>query len=147
MQSSTNKDKNKIIYIYIYLILCWLGFFLFFLSQSIHSDGAKNFSFQYLKSYFIYFTISFYNTSNIKCFNFFYHFIQNNIKKFIKIIKKSENLSFLIEVRDIILIKYCILFLTTCYSQLVFISVYYSCKKFSSNFTNNTRFCCSLIVK
>ena len=32
-----------------------------------------------------------------------------------------ENLSFLIERREIILIKYYILFLTTCYSQLVFI--------------------------
>ena len=34
-----------------------------------------------------------------------------------------ENLSFLIERREIILIKYCILFLTTCYSQLVFIQL------------------------
>ena len=42
---------------------------------------------------------------------------------------KKEDLSFLIEGRDIILIKYCILFLTTCYSQLVFMPVYYSCKK------------------
>ena len=37
---------------------------------------------------------------------------------------KKENSSFLIEGRDIILIKYCILFITTCYSQLVFIPVY-----------------------
>ena len=52
---------------------------------------------------------------------------------------KRENLIFfLIEGRDIILIKYCILFLTTCYSQLVFILVYYSCKKYSFNFSNNT---------
>ena len=51
-----------------------------------------------------------------------------------------ENLSFLIEGRDIILIKYCILFLTTCYSQLLFIPVYCSFKKFSFNFSNNTFF-------
>ena len=44
---------------------------------------------------------------------------------------------FLIEGRDVILTKYCILFLTTCYSQLVFIPVYYSCKRFSLNFSNN----------
>ena len=49
-------------------------------------------------------------------------------------------MSFLIEGRDIILIKYCILFLTTCYSQLVFIPVYYSCKKFSFSFSYNTCF-------
>ena len=30
---------------------------------------------------------------------------------------KQENLSFLIEGRDITLIKYCILFLTTCYCK------------------------------
>ena len=40
-----------------------------------------------------------------------------------------ENLSILIEGREIILIKYFILFLTICYSQLVVIQVYYSCKK------------------
>ena len=34
----------------------------------------------------------------------------------------------LIEGRNIILIKYFILFLTTCYNQLVFIPIYYSCK-------------------
>ena len=52
---------------------------------------------------------------------------------------KKEDLSFLIEGRDIILIKYCILFLTTCYSQLVFMPVYYSWKKkFSFSFSNNT---------
>ena len=45
---------------------------------------------------------------------------------------KQENLSFLIEERDIILIKYCILFLT-----MVFIPIYFSCKKFSFNFFNN----------
>ena len=37
---------------------------------------------------------------------------------------KKENSSFLIEGWDIILIKYCILFITTCYNQLVFIPVY-----------------------
>ena len=47
---------------------------------------------------------------------------------------------FLIEGRDVILTKYCILFLTTCYSQLVFIPVYYSCKRFSLNFSNNAWF-------
>ena len=36
---------------------------------------------------------------------------------------KQNNLSFLIERRDIILIKHCILFLTTYYNQLVFITV------------------------
>ena len=44
---------------------------------------------------------------------------------------------FLIEGRDVILTKYCILFLTTCYNHLVFILVYYSCKRFSLNFSNN----------
>ena len=42
---------------------------------------------------------------------------------------KKEDLSFLFEGNEIILIKYCILFLATCYSQLEFILVYYSCKK------------------
>ena len=51
---------------------------------------------------------------------------------------KKENLSFLIEDREIILIKYFILFLTTCYSQLVFIPANYSCKKTSFNYSNNT---------
>ena len=49
---------------------------------------------------------------------------------------KQNNLSFLIERRDIILIKHCILFLTTYYSQLVFILVYCICKKISFNFSN-----------
>ena len=60
---------------------------------------------------------------------------------------KRENLSFLIEGRDIILIKYCILFSTTWYNQLVFIPVYYSCKKISFNFPNNTWFFGFLMVK
>ena len=50
---------------------------------------------------------------------------------------KQNNLSFLIERRDIILIKHCILFLTTYYSQLVFILVYCNLKKFSFSFLNN----------
>ena len=53
---------------------------------------------------------------------------------------KKENLSFLIEDREIILIKYFILFLTTCYSQLVFIPANCSCKKTSFNYSNNTWF-------
>ena len=60
---------------------------------------------------------------------------------------KKENLSFLIEERDIILMKYCILFLTTYYRQLAFISVYCSYKKISFNFSNNTWFFSSLVVK
>ena len=59
---------------------------------------------------------------------------------------KRENLNFLIEGRAIILIKYYILLLTTCYSQLVFILVYCSCKKFSFNFSNNIWFFGSLVV-
>ena len=59
---------------------------------------------------------------------------------------KQDNLSFLIEGRDITLIKYCILFLTTCYSQLVFIPIYCSCKKFNFSFSNNTQFFSSLVV-
>ena len=51
---------------------------------------------------------------------------------------KKESLSFLIEGRDIILIKYYILFLITHYNQLIFILVYCNCKKFSFNFSNNT---------
>ena len=57
-----------------------------------------------------------------------------------------ENLSFLIERREIILIKYYILFLTTCYSKLVFIPVYYNYKKFNFSFSNNTWFFGSLVV-
>ena len=60
---------------------------------------------------------------------------------------KQENLNFLIERRDIILIKYGILFLTTCYSQLIFILVYCSCKKKKFSFSNNTLFFGSLVVK
>ena len=51
---------------------------------------------------------------------------------------KQDNSSFLIEGRYIILIKYFILFLTIYYSQLVFIPVYFSCKKFSFDFFKNT---------
>ena len=36
--------------------------------------------------------------------------------------------------------KYWTLFLTICYNQLVFILVYYNCKKFGFNFFNNTWF-------
>ena len=60
---------------------------------------------------------------------------------------KKENLSFLIEGRDIILIKYCILFLTTCYNQVVFIIVYCNCKNFNFRFSNKTWFFGSLVVK
>ena len=89
------------------------------------------------KSYFIYFTTSLYNTPNIK-YSIFLSLHLNLYKKFIKIIRKRENLNFLIEGKDIILIKYCILFLITCYSQLVLILVYCSCKKFCFSFSNNT---------
>ena len=51
---------------------------------------------------------------------------------------KKENLSFLFEEKNIILIKYYILFLTICYNQLVFIPVYYNCKKYGFSFSNNT---------
>ena len=49
-------------------------------------------------------------------------------------------MSFITERKDIILIKYCILFLTIYYSQLAFIPVYCSCKKFSFSFSNNIGF-------
>ena len=89
------------------------------------------------KSYFIYFTTSLYNTPNIK-YSIFLSLHLNLYKKFIKIIRKRENLNFLIEGRDIILIKYCISFLITCYNQLVFIPINCNCKKFRFSFSNNT---------
>ena len=54
-----------------------------------------------------------------------------SLVRLIEIIKKLREFEFLIEERDIILIKYYILFLTTYYNQLVFIPNYFSCKKFS----------------
>ena len=121
-------------------------FFFFFLLKLKHSQnhnsGAKNLllalqkvTLSILPPHFI-----IHSTSNIL---FFYHFIWNNIiiKKLINIIKEErENLSFLIEGKEKILIKYFILFLTTWYSQLVFISIYCNCKKISFNFSNNTWF-------
>ena len=50
---------------------------------------------------------------------------------------KKREFEFLIKGKDIILIKYCILFLTTYYGQLIFMPIYF-CKKFSFNFFNNT---------
>ena len=60
---------------------------------------------------------------------------------------KKENLSFLFEEKNIILIKYYILFLTICYNQLVFILVYYNCKKYGFSFSNNTWFFGFLVAK
>ena len=91
------------------------------------------------KGHFIYFITLLYNTPNSKC-SIFIWFHLKWYKQFIKIIRKRENLRFLIEESNLILIKYCILFLIICYGQLVFIPVYYSCKTLSFNFSNNTYF-------
>ena len=125
MQSYTNKDKNKN-----KIMFFCLDFIFIFEVRAFIVMVLKILAFSNSKSYFIYFTTSLCNTPNIKYSIFF-------ITSF-KIMRKRENMSFLIEGRDIILIKYCILFLTTCYIQLVYIPVYCSCKKFSISFSNNT---------
>ena len=96
--------------------------FFFFLLVEVRAFTLvvlKILAFSTSKSYFIYFTTSLYNTPNIKCsFLKFFFFITSS--------------------KIIFLIKYCILFLTICYNQLVFIVVYCSCKKTSFSFSNKS---------
>ena len=69
MQLSTNKNKNKKKIFNTRLA----KFFLFFVVVEIRAFTVmvlKILAFSISKSYFIYFTTSFYNTLNIKCFFF-----------------------------------------------------------------------------
>ena len=74
MQSSTNKNKkqNNVFF----LIIGWLRFFFFFfLFDEVRAFTVvvlKFLAFSISKNYFIYFTISLYNTPNIKCSIFFF---------------------------------------------------------------------------
>ena len=62
-------------------------------------------------------------------------------------IRKRETLSFLIEGRDIILIKYFILFLTTYYSQLILYQNTIVAKNLALASLITHYFFCSLVVK
>ena len=71
MQSFTNKDKNKnkMMFFFFNTRLARIFFFFFFFVEvrAFTVMVLKILAFSTSKSYFIYFTTSLYNASNIKC--------------------------------------------------------------------------------